>query len=101
MSDALSSIVESGEAERLATGFVFTEGPLWHPDGYLLFVDIRRAQIFRLTPGGEPELILGGQRRVERDDLRCAGERGHLRDGEPAADAVGGGRVVHDGCGRL
>ena len=57
MSDALSSIVESGEAERLATGFVFTEGPLWHPDGYLLFVDIRRAQIFRLTPGGEPELI--------------------------------------------
>ena len=57
MSDALSSIVESGEAERLATGFVFTEGPLWHPDGYLLFVDIRRAQIFRLVPGGEPELI--------------------------------------------
>ena len=57
MSDALSSIVESGEAERLATGFVFTEGPLWHPDGYLLFVDIRRAQIFRLAPGGEPELI--------------------------------------------
>ena len=57
MADGLSGIVESGEAERLATGFVFTEGPLWHPDGYLLFVDIRRAQIFRLVPGGEPELI--------------------------------------------
>ena len=40
MADELSRIVDS-EAERLATGFVFTEGPLWHPDGYLLFVDIR------------------------------------------------------------
>ena len=59
MSDRLSEIVESAEAERLATGFVFTEGPLWHPDGYLLFVDIRRAQIFKLVPGEEPELIRG------------------------------------------
>ncbi len=57
MTQGLSSIVESSEAQRLATGFIFTEGPLWHPDGYLLFVDIRRAQIFRLEPGGEPELI--------------------------------------------
>ena len=57
MSEDLSSIVESTEAEKLATGFVFTEGPLWHPDGYLMFVDIRRAQIFKLVPGGEAELI--------------------------------------------
>ncbi len=32
--EGLSQIVEPGEAERLATGFVFTEGPLWHPDGF-------------------------------------------------------------------
>ncbi|MCY3543859.1 MAG: SMP-30/gluconolactonase/LRE family protein [Chloroflexi bacterium] len=57
MANGLSNIVESGEAERLATGFVFTEGPLWHPDGYLLFVDIRRSQIFRLVPGEEPTII--------------------------------------------
>ena len=57
MAQGLSGIVETGEVERLATGFVFTEGPLWHPDGYLLFVDIRRSQIFRLAPGGEAELI--------------------------------------------
>ena len=56
MADQLADIVESSEAERLATGFVFTEGPLWHPDGYLLFVDIRRSLIFRLTPGGEPQV---------------------------------------------
>ncbi len=57
MADTLSHIVESSEAERLATGFVFTEGPLWHPDGYLLFVDIRRSQICKLVLGGEPEVI--------------------------------------------
>jgi gluconolactonase len=57
MAATLADIVESPEAERLATGFVFTEGPLWHPDGYLLFVDIRRSQIFKLVPGGEPQLI--------------------------------------------
>src|SRR5688572_4958781 len=57
MAETLSDIVESSQAERLATGFEFTEGPLWHPDGYLLFVDIRRSQIFKLVPGGEPEII--------------------------------------------
>jgi gluconolactonase len=57
MAATLADIVESPEAERLATGFAFTEGPLWHPDGYLLFVDIRRSQIFTLAPGGKPELI--------------------------------------------
>src|ERR671923_1869146 len=57
MTATLADIVGSSEAERLATGFAFTEGPLWHPDGYLLFVDIRRSQIFKLAPGDEPELI--------------------------------------------
>jgi hypothetical protein len=31
MADALAAILATTEAERLATGFVFTEGPLWHP----------------------------------------------------------------------
>ena len=53
----LGEIIESPDAERLATGFIFTEGPLWHPDGYLLFVDIRTSRIYRLTPGGEPEIV--------------------------------------------
>ena len=56
MADALIDILESREAEQLATGFEFTEGPLWHPDGYWLFVDIRRSLIHRLTPGGEAEV---------------------------------------------
>jgi gluconolactonase len=57
MAETLSDIVVSSEPERLATGFEFTEGPLWHPDGYLLFVDIRRSQICKLVLGSEPEVI--------------------------------------------
>jgi len=34
MADPLSGILETTAAERLATGFVFTEGPLWHPEGF-------------------------------------------------------------------
>ena len=57
MTDALSTLLESTTAERLATGFGFTEGPLWHPDGFYYFVDIRRSVLYRLTPGKTPELV--------------------------------------------
>jgi gluconolactonase len=56
MPDHLDQIVESPRAERLATGFVFTEGPLWHPNGYLFFVDVRRSIIYRLVPGRLPDV---------------------------------------------
>jgi gluconolactonase len=53
----LPDILETTEAERLATGFVFTEGPLWHPDGYWYFVDIRQNKLYRMTPGRAPEVV--------------------------------------------
>ena len=59
MSDVLATILETTQAERLAAGFGFTEGPLWHPDGFYYFVDIRRSALHRLTPGKEPELVRG------------------------------------------
>jgi gluconolactonase len=55
--DALSQILDTVEAERPATGFGFTEGPLWHPDGYYYFVDIRAGRLYRLAPGGEPTVV--------------------------------------------
>ena len=55
--ETLSTVLEAKEAERLATGFVFTEGPLWHPDGFYYFVDIRRNNLHRVTPGQPPELV--------------------------------------------
>lgn len=51
---ALDAIVpKDAIAERLATGFLFTEGPIWHPDGYLLFSAPNENTIFRLTPDGD------------------------------------------------
>src|SRR5437868_384628 len=55
--NGLSQIVDQSEAERLATGFVFTEGPLWHPDGFYYFVDVRASKFYRLKPGGAAELL--------------------------------------------
>jgi gluconolactonase len=57
MADALSALIEPGPAERLATGFVFTEGPLWHPDGFYYFVDVRRSTMHRIRPGQPAELL--------------------------------------------
>ena len=39
--------------EKLAEGFLFTEGPVWHPDGYLLFSDPNANVIYRWTPDGD------------------------------------------------
>jgi len=55
--NGLTQILEQSEAERLATGFVFTEGPLWHPDGFYYFVDVRASKFYRLKPGGAAELL--------------------------------------------
>ena len=57
MTDSLADVLETTRPERLATGFVFTEGPLWHPEGFFYFVDIRRSLLYRLRPGGEPEVV--------------------------------------------
>jgi gluconolactonase len=36
----LELVDEDAEVERLGTGFTFTEGPIWNPDGFLLFSDM-------------------------------------------------------------
>jgi gluconolactonase len=39
--DAFLELVdESAEVEQLGTGFTFTEGPIWNPEGFLLFSDM-------------------------------------------------------------
>jgi gluconolactonase len=48
----LNSIVASGDPEKIAGGFVFTEGPVWHPEGFLLFSDIPAAKIYKWLPDG-------------------------------------------------
>ncbi|MFO1077164.1 MAG: SMP-30/gluconolactonase/LRE family protein [Planctomycetota bacterium] len=39
--------------ERVASGFEFTEGPVWMPQGYLLFSDPNANKMYRWTPDGE------------------------------------------------
>jgi gluconolactonase len=36
--------------EKVADGFSFTEGPVWHPDGFLLFSDPNTNTIYRYNP---------------------------------------------------
>jgi len=57
MAEAVSSLLESAQPERLATGFTFTEGPLRHPGGFYYFVDVRESRLYRLVPGQQPELL--------------------------------------------
>lgn len=52
----LRSLVESGDPERLATGFQFTEGPVWIEEGYLLFSDIPASRIHKWSPNGGVEV---------------------------------------------
>jgi len=50
---ALDAVVSANaSAERLADNFVFTEGPVWVPDGYLLFSDPNANVIYRWSDAG-------------------------------------------------
>ncbi len=106
MATSLDDIVESPQAERLATGFVFTEGPLWHPEGYWLFVDVRASRIYRLVPGRQPEVIReqsGGSNGMTFDLqgrlLICEGDNRQITRREPdgtytpIAQRLGGKRL--------
>ena len=94
MTEYLPGVVEPDqEAQQLATDFAFTEGPLWHPDGYWLFVDLRREPpvIHRMSPaGGTPEIIRepsGGTNGMTLDLqgrlLMCEGDNRSITRMEP------------------
>ena len=49
----MSDLVFASEPRVLGHGFKFTEGPLWHPNGFLLFTDIPANTVYRWEPGGQ------------------------------------------------
>ena len=55
MSDQIANITDS-PAEKMGGDFGFTEGPLWHPDGYWLFVDIQKLRVHKMSPTGQLEV---------------------------------------------
>src|SRR6476659_5009867 len=90
----LSDLMRGDEVETLATGFQFTEGPLWCPDGSLLFQDNKAERTYRLPPGGSPTVL--------RDETRAANGQTFATDGGIAFCEQNGRRVSRmniDGTG--
>ncbi len=87
----LSDILESTGLERVATGFVFTEGPLWHPDGFFYFVDVRASVLCRMVLGETPEIV----RKTSGGNGTTFDLQGHLINCE--GDARRLTRTGHDG----
>ena len=68
-----AGLSDSGRPSRaqaaLRSGFQFTEGPLWCPDGSLLFQDIKAERTFRLVADGSLELLREQTQGRQRPDL--------------------------------
>jgi gluconolactonase len=54
--DAL--VPKDAKIEKVGTGFTFTEGPLWMPDGILWFSDVPGNLVRSITPAGEVKVII-------------------------------------------
>lgn len=54
--NGLSKLI-AGDVETIASGFVFTEGPLWLPDGSLLFQDVKDEKSYRVDSDGKTHLL--------------------------------------------
>src|SRR5882672_6913399 len=56
---ALDQIVPAGAAlEKVASGFTWTEGPVWMPSGYLMFADIPSNTIRKWTEGADVSIFM-------------------------------------------
>ncbi len=84
--EQLNSIIEHGtKIEKIADGFSFTEGPVWHPDGYLLFSDPNTNTIYRYNPKNhniEVYISHSGYTGVDIGDYRQPGSNGLTVDKE-------------------
>ena len=82
----LSALIDpASDLERIADGFEFTEGPLWQPDGALLFQDIKAERTYRLDDHGR----LG----VLREHTRAANGQTFAPDGKIVFCEQNGRRV--------
>jgi YD repeat-containing protein len=48
---------KNAKVEKVAGDFKFVEGPVWSPEGYLLFSDIPANQIIKYVPGSAPTVF--------------------------------------------
>jgi gluconolactonase len=54
--DAL--VPKDANIERVATGFMFTEGPVWRPEGVLWFSDVPGNVLRSVNPSGEVKVLI-------------------------------------------
>ena len=99
MDQGLDAIVPPGlTIEKLADGFIFTEGPVWLPDGYLLFSDPNANTIYRWTPDGQVSVFRtkSGYAGVDVAEYGQPGSNGITLDpeGRVTIDEHGNRRVV-------
>ena len=83
----LSELLDGDSVETVAhEGLEFTEGPLWLPDGSLLFQDIKAEKTYKVDPGwgslGDRPPVRHPRR--QRPDLRRRGAGRLLRAERPA-----------------
>ncbi len=95
----LDAIVPANASiEKLAGGFIFTEGPVWVPDGYLLFSDPNANTIYRWTPDGQVSVFRtkSGYAGVDVAEYGQPGSNGITLDpeGRVTIDEHGNRRVV-------
>src|SRR3974377_1440476 len=59
LSPKFSDLIPSdAKLETVATGFGFTEGPMWDPAGFLYVSDETINKIFRVYPNGKKEEVI-------------------------------------------
>jgi gluconolactonase len=77
-------IPPNSRLEKLAGGFQFIEGPVWHPDGYLLFSDPNANTIYRWAPEGSVSVFRtkSGYTGFDIGEYHQPGSNGLTLDGE-------------------
>ncbi len=98
--ERLNSIITPGtKVEKIADGFSFTEGPVWHPDGYLLFSDPNTNTIYRYNPANHNVTVYmshSGYTGADIGDYGQPGSNGLVidKEGRLIIDQHGNRRVV-------
>lgn len=86
INEKLHSIISKGtKVEKVAEGFSFTEGPVWHPNGFLLFSDPNTNTIYRYNPVNQYVTVYmshSGYTGVDIGDYRQPGSNGLTIDKE-------------------
>ena len=98
--EKLNTIITPGTTiEKVADGFSFTEGPVWHPDGYLLFSDPNTNTIYRYNPKNKNVTVYishSGYTGADIGDYHQPGSNGLAidKEGRLIVDQHGNRRVI-------